>query len=141
MSNDILEKGQQTTISQLTQKSSTEIKRERKLQMVDFIEINNICCSLSYIEDKPYSDFYNQIGLSSRAYKDDSEKNQARKVTKYALLGLLAEKQKANQHNFNSHELGIIFAALNTHIETRAELYKQDVRDIQKIIMNLILNS
>jgi hypothetical protein len=141
MSNDILEKGQQTIISQLTQKSSTEIKRERKLQMVDFLEIDSICFVLSCTEDKPYSDFYNQIGLSSRAFKDDIEKNQARKVTKYALLGLLAEKQKANQHTFSSTELSIIFSALTQHIETRAKPFQEEVINLRKIIMNLILNS
>jgi GH25 family lysozyme M1 (1,4-beta-N-acetylmuramidase) len=139
--NDILEKGQQTIISQLTKKSSTEIKYERKLQMVDFIEINNICYALTFIEDKPYAYFYNQIGLSSRAYKDDSEKNQARKVTKYALLGLLAEKRKINQHTFSSTELSIIFSALTQHIETRAKPFQEEVINLRKIIMNLILNS
>jgi hypothetical protein len=138
---DLLLKGQQLAIEQLTKKSSTEIKHERKLQMVDFLEINNICTELNHIENNPGSYFYYQIGLSSRAYKDDIEKNQARKVTKYALLGLLAEKQKINQHTFSSTELSIIFSALTQHIETRAKPFQEEVINLRKIIMNLILNS
>jgi hypothetical protein len=133
MSNDILEKGQQTTISQLTQKSSLDIKRERHIETVPFTKIEKL------IPDNTTGrEIYSQIGLGAKSFNDDMAKGKARKVTFYAILGLLSEHRET--HTFSYDELCIILGALIHHTKSRSEPFKQEIADIQKIIMRLMLD-
>ncbi len=127
---------------ELLKKSSLEIKRERHIETVPINEIYEIF--YKFHSDDPNSEIsigeiYKQIGLSPRSFKDDQAKGQARKVTKYALLGLLAE-QKPELRTFTHTELGIIFSALTHHIQTRAEPYRAEVKEIQRAVMQLMLD-
>jgi hypothetical protein len=119
-------------------KSSLEVKRPRgKSETVNIEEIEEI---LFQFKDEIYwGNIYSKIGLSPRAYKDDKERGQARKVTKYALLGLLSEQQSKNQHNFTYNELAILFSAITHHIPTRAPPYRQETKDLQIVIGNMMM--
>jgi hypothetical protein len=122
-------------VKDLLKKNSLDIKRERKIETVDFEEINKIIFNLE--EPGEYGNAYKKIGLSPRAFNDDKNKGKARLVTKFALLGLLAQQQ--NHHEFTFDELAIIFAALIHHCETRAPQFRKEVKEIQKTIANLML--
>ncbi len=128
----------------LLKKNSLDVKRERKIETVPIEEIYNVITQFHSPDPNSeisISEIYKQIGLSHRAFRDDQNKGKARLVTKYALLGLLFEKNKETSHEFTSHELGIIFSSLTHYIQTRSEPFQQEVKDIRKIVMNLIMET
>lgn len=114
----------------LLQQTSAEIKQQRRGEMVKFTEIEELIP-----HNTTGRELYQQIGLSARTFNEDLARGECKKVTKYAIIGLLAQKN----HHLTVDELSIIFSALTTHIQTRAPQYREEVKQIQKTIMNMIV--
>ncbi len=123
-------------LEELLNKNSLDVKRDRKIQTIDTNEIYEIIISQFSI---PPQEVYKLIGLTPRKWTEDQKRGKTSLTTKFAILGLLS--QRLNQRSFSSHELSIIFSALTHHIQTRAEPFQQEVKDIRKIVMNLIMET
>lgn len=127
-----------SNISSLLAKTSLDLKKERNLEYVDFEEIHGIILGLLNISSG--GDAYKQIGLTPQTFNKDKAKGKARKVTKFALLGLLSQQsQSKDLHQFTPDELSLIFCALLHYTQTRSEKYKQEVIDLRNVVSNLFL--
>ena len=126
----------------LLKKSSLDLKKERKIETVDIKEIYNILYKFNKNDNPDFSmeEIYSQIGLSPRSYRHDKQKGHSRKITKYALLGLLNEQQESQQekiHKFTFDELVLIFSALLS-LSALIPIETENIKKLQRTIAILI---
>jgi len=103
--------------SEILSQTSTEIQAEktikRETQTIKWEEIETLL--QNFPPEKDPIEYFKEIGLSPSSYYDAKRNGKARKVTKYALMGLQAEQRQETPQVFTFNQLLLLFTALMTY--------------------------
>lgn len=128
-------RNQQEAIPQATQEilreTSEQIKKQRDETFVAWQEIENI------LQNQDGLTLYKELGLSSSNFYENKRNNKARLVTKYALLGLLAEKTQST-YQFSHQELALIFTSLLFFQTSATPEILEQINKLQTVLAKLM---
>jgi len=128
-----------STASEILSQTSTEIQAEkaikRETQTTKWEEIETLL--QNFPPEKDPIEYFKEIGLSPSSYYDAKRNGKARKVTKYALMGLLAEQRQEVPQSFTFDQLALFFTALLLYPEPSPLIAKQ-IHESQILLSKLI---